>query len=51
MALDLRQLIPDVVRREELVKDVAGLDTSGWEIPVVIFKGFDCIILLIADHT
>lgn len=43
MPLDLRQLVPNVVRREELIEDMAGLDTSWWEISIVVLKGFDCV--------
>lgn len=42
MALDLRQLLSDIVRWEELVKDMPRLDSPRWKEPVVILKSFDC---------
>lgn len=41
MALDLRQLVSNVVWWEELVKDVSGLDTAGRQVSVVVLKSFD----------
>jgi hypothetical protein len=41
MAFDAVELGANVLRRDELVKDVACLDTLGWQVPIVILKRFD----------
>lgn len=41
MPLDLVQLVTNILRREELVKDVPSLDTTRWEVSVVVLECFD----------
>jgi hypothetical protein len=42
VALDLVQLLPNILRRHELIENVAGFDASWRQVPVVILKILDC---------
>jgi hypothetical protein len=41
VTLDLGEFLANVVWRDELVKDVPLLDTAGWQVTIIILKGFD----------
>lgn len=41
VALDLIQLLADVIRRQESIKDVACLDTLWRQVGGVVVKGFN----------
>jgi hypothetical protein len=41
VSLDLRQLVPNVLGWQELIKDMPRLDSPGREVAVVVLKRFD----------
>jgi hypothetical protein len=45
MALDLVQFGADLVRGNHLVVDVAGFGALGGQVAVIVFEGFDCVVL------
>lgn len=41
VSLDLVELLPNILGRDEAVKNVTGLDAFCWSEMIVVFKGFD----------